>query len=91
MVCGLRRQVASAAMDGWPLELLQSVFAHVPQLQALHCLPGVCRRFRQALQGPSCVWERLEYDTLRHVSGAWGKPTPASTRPSCPLGTPVLC
>jgi hypothetical protein len=57
-------------MDGVPLEVLQTVFAHVPQLQALDCLPGVCRRFRQALQGPSRVWERLEEDTLRRVSGA---------------------
>jgi hypothetical protein len=78
-------------MDGLPLEVLQAVFAHVPQLQAVECLPGVCRRFRQALQGPSRVWESLEEDTLRHVPGAWGKPTPALTRPSCPLGTPVLC
>ena len=57
-------------MDGLPLDVLQRIFAHTLQLQALDCLPRVCRQFRKALQGPSCVWESLEETTLKHINSA---------------------
>ncbi|PRW44486.1 small GTP-binding isoform B [Chlorella sorokiniana] len=57
-----------AIIDALSAEALQEVFLNIGQEQQSYCreiLPLVCKRFRDVLLDPSCVWENLHIDFIQ--------------------------